>query len=87
MGKFILCLLSAALAVLVVARSLLPEPVQAVMATSIYGYNLLAEEMPPVTETAGSAIIGEMNSYYFSRPATAKNACTGALEGKNLILI
>ena len=87
MGRFILCVLSAALAVLVVARSLLPEPAQPVMATSVYGYNLLAEEMPPVTETAGSAIIGEMNSYYFSRPATAKNACTGALEGKNLVLI
>lgn len=87
MGRFILCLLSVALAVLVMARALLPEPVQAAMAESVYGYNLLEEEMPPVTETAGSAIIGEMNSYYFSRPATAKNAFTGALTGKNLILI
>lgn len=87
MGRFTLCALSVALAVLVMARALLPEPAQAVMGTSVYGYNLLAEEVPPVTETAGSAIIGEMNSYYFSRPATEKNACTGTLAGKNLILI
>ena len=81
-----LCILS--LLGLVSARSLLPEPeeVQTAMAVS-YGYNILSLNLSLMPETAGSALIAEMNRYYLFRTPTAKNECTGLLEGKNLILI
>ena len=81
-----LCILS--LLGLITARSLLPDPkdTQAAMAVS-YGYNILNLDLSLVPETAGSALIAEMNRYYLFRTPTAKNECTALLDGKNLILI
>lgn len=88
MRKLILFLCILSLLGLVSARSLLPdsEQAQAAMAVS-YGYNILSPDLSLVPETAGSALIAEMNRYYLFRTPTAKNECTGLLEGKNLILI
>lgn len=88
MRKLLLFLCTAGLFALVTARALLPEPVQAqaAMAQS-HGYNILNLDLSLVPETAGSALIAEMNGYYLFRTPTAKNAYTGALQGKNLILI
>jgi lipoteichoic acid synthase len=75
---------------LVIARALLPEPVAAQDALSpghSYGYNILELDLSLVPETAGSALLAEMNSYYLFRIPTAKNAYTGTLAGKNLIVI
>lgn len=88
MRKFFLFLCTAGLFALVTARALLPEPVpaQTVMAQS-HGYNILNLDLPLAPETAGSALIAEMNGYYLFRTPTAKNTYTGTLQGKNLILI
>lgn len=88
MRKLFLILFSGALLALVAARSLLPEaqPVQEVMAGS-YGYNVLSPDLSLVPETAGSAVIAEINAHYLFRTPTAKNGYTGLLEGYNLILI
>lgn len=73
---------------LVTARSFLPAAEEAQTAMAVhYGYNLLNLDLPLTTETAGSALIAEMNRYYLFRTPTAKNECTGLAEGKNLILI
>ena len=81
-----LCILS--LFGLVSARSLLPEPEQSQTAMAVsYGYNILSTNLSLVPETAGSALIAEMNRYFLFRTPTAKNEYTGLLEGKNLILI
>lgn len=88
MRKLILCVLTAILAVIIAARLRLPEPAEYVMALPDPAeYNTLFDVPPEVTETAGSAVIGELHRYFFSREPTAKNAWTGALTGKNLILI
>lgn len=86
--RLILLLCILALLGLVTARSLLPEPepAQTVMAGS-YGYNVLNLDLSLVSETAGSALLAEMNHYYLFRTPTAKNECTGLLAGKNLIVI
>ena len=88
MRKFLFFLCTAGLLALVTARALLPEPMRAqtVMAQS-RDYNILNLDLSLVPETAGSALIAEMNGYYLFRTPTAKNAYTGALQGKNLILI
>lgn len=88
MRKLFLFLCTAGLFALVTARALLPEPVQAqtVLAQS-HGYNILNLDLSLVPETAGSALIAEMNGYYLFRTPTAKNTYTGALQGKNLIVI
>ncbi len=88
MRKFFFFLCTAGLFALVTARALLPEPVQAqtVMIQS-QGYNILNLDLTLVPETAGSALIAEMNGYYLFRTPTAKNDYTGLLRGKNLILI
>lgn len=88
MRKLFLLLLTGALLVLVTARSLLPEaqPVQAAMAGS-YGYNVLSPDLSLVAETAGSAVIAEINAHYLFRTPTAKNEYTGLLQGYNLILL
>lgn len=88
MRKFLFCFLAAALAVLVGGRGLLPEHAEAAeVDTAEFGYNMLDIAPAAAEETAGSALIAEMNGYYFSRTPSAKNIYTGALAGKNLILI
>lgn len=82
----ILIFLIGLLAALVAARAVLPEPAVPVMAED-YGYNILSLAPPAVTETAGSGWIAELSAYFLSREPTAKNAWTGALRGKNLILV
>ena len=82
----ILIFLVGMLAALVAARAALPEPAVPAMAED-YGYNILSLALPTVKETAGSAMIAEMNAYFLSREATAKTAWTGALQGKNLVLV
>lgn len=74
------------LAALVAARATLPEAAVPAMSED-YGYNILSLALPTVKETAGSAMIAEMNAYFLSREATAKNAWTGALRGKSLVLV
>lgn len=88
MRKLFLILFTGALLVLVAARSLLPEaqPVREAMAGS-YGYNVLSPDLSLVPETAGSAIIAEINTHYLFRTPTAKSEYTGLLTGYNLILI
>jgi hypothetical protein len=52
-----------------------------------YGYNLWELDLSLVPETAGSALVAELNGYYLFRTPTAQNSCTGAAAGKNLIVI
>lgn len=88
MRRFVLCVLSGALAALVIARGLLPASADAAVPdTRAYGYNILDIRLPITTETAGSALIAEMNGYWLYRTPTAKNKWTGAAAGKDLILI
>jgi len=82
----ILIFLLGMLAALVAARAALPEAIVPAMAED-YGYNILSLALPTVKETAGSAMIAEMNAYFLSREATEKNAWTGVLRGKNLVLV
>ncbi len=88
MRKLFLILFSGALLALVVARTLLPEaqPVREAMAGA-YGYNVLSPELSLVPETAGSALLAEINAHFMFRTPTAKNEYSGLLEGCNLILI
>ncbi len=84
----IFLILFAVLMALVIARAGLPEPSVAVMAPAEdAAYNVLDLAPPAVTETAGSGMIAELSSYFLSREPTAKNAFTGALRGKSLILL
>ncbi|MBR2716503.1 MAG: hypothetical protein IKD79_02040 [Oscillospiraceae bacterium] len=89
MRRFLFISLVIALAALVAARSsLLPEEsVEASAYDPGYGFNMLELGAPAAGETAGSAMLAEMNEYFFSRTPTAKSAVTGAFRGKNLILI
>lgn len=89
MRRFVFYTLAAILAALIIARALLPAPAEQALATipAGYGYNRLDPDLTTVRQTAGSAMIEEMNSYYRSRVPTAKSALTGALRGKSLILI
>lgn len=89
MRKVVFCILAGALTALVIARALLPESARAVMAADgeLYGYNLCEVSLPLAPETAGSALLADMNGYYLFRTPTAKNAWTGVLAGRNLILI
>lgn len=88
MRRLILILLSAALTALIAARAALPEPaIPTAAATPRYGYNILPIDLPIVPETAGSALIAEMNGYYLFRTPTAKHALTGALRGQNLLFV
>lgn len=50
-------------------------------------YNVLPLEFPSSAQTAGSGLIAEMDRYYLSRTPSEKNACTGLMARKNLILI
>ena len=88
MRKFLFCLFAGALLLLVGLRALLPEslPAQEAMAGS-YGYNVLSPDLSLVPETAGSALIAEINTHYLFRTPTAKNEYSGLLDGYNLILI
>ena len=91
MRRTMIWVLGTVLAALVGLRLLVPAPeeVRSVMASLPDGdeCNILDLDLPVTTQTAGSALIAEMNSYYLTRTPTTKNACTGLLAGKNLILI
>lgn len=88
MRRIVFCLLSGVLLALVTARALLPESARAATADGeTYGYNISGVSLPITTETAGSALIADMNGYYLFRTPTAKNEWTGALAGKDLIVI
>ena len=82
----ILIFLIGMLAALVAARAVQPEKAVPVLAED-YGNNILSLAPPTVTETAGSGMIGELSAYFLSREPTAKNAWTGALRGKSLVLL
>lgn len=88
MRRFIFYTLTAILLSIMLARSLLPPPAQYAMASvSDEEYNILPLEFPTASQTAGSALIAEMDTYYSRRTPTKKNVYTGILSGKNLILI
>jgi hypothetical protein len=90
MRRLVLYVLTMVLGALVVARALLPESAAAQEAMSpghSYGYNILELDLPLAPETAGSALMAELNGYYLFRTPTAKSAYTGALAGKSLIVI
>ena len=88
MRKYILLILTGALVWLIAARSVLPDPAAPAFAPAQADeYNILSLTLPAETETAGSGMIGEITAYYLSRQPTAKNALTGVLRGKNLVLI
>ncbi len=88
MRRFFLFTLLGVLAAIVLARGLLPKPDTAVFApTEGLSYNTLDLPFPGGEETAGSGIAGELSVYYTSRTPTEKHAYTGALTGKNLILV
>lgn len=84
----IFIVLTAVLAGLLIARASLPEPsVPAMADPASVEYNQLDFALPTTTETAGSAMIAEMNAYYLSLQPTEKNAWTGVLGGKHLLLV
>lgn len=88
MRKFLFYTLAAVLAALLLARALQPPAAEYAMAVADgAGYNLLDVALPVAKQTAGSAQIAEMNAYYLCRRPTEKNALTGILRGKNLVLI
>lgn len=89
MRRVVLCVLIGVLTAVVTARALLPEAARAASASDgeLYGYNICDISLPITTETAGSAMLADMNGYYLFRTPTAKNEWTGALRGKDLILI
>jgi len=87
MRKIVFCVLTGVLAALVTARALLPESARAASDGELYGYNICSVSLPITTETAGSAMLADMNGYYLFRTPTAKNDWTGVFAGKNLVLI
>lgn len=88
MRKIVLCVLTGILMAIVTARALLPESARAAAPDGeVYGYNILNISLPVTSETAGSALLADLNGYYLFRTPTAKNEWTGALSEKNLILI
>lgn len=88
MRRFIFYTLTAILLSIMLARSLLPPPAQYAMASvNDAEYNVLPLEFPTASQTAGSALIAEMSTYYSHRIPTRKNVYSGILSGKNLILI
>ena len=86
-------LLAAALTVLcalVGARATLSPLVREEDAQRVWDaerYNVLDLAAPAASQTAGSALIGDLDRYYLGRTPTEKNVYTGRLAGKNLILI
>ena len=89
MRRIMLAILITALAALVAARAMLAAP-RAAEAAAVWDserYNVLDLTLPSASETAGSAIVAEMDCYYLSRTPTAKNDLTGSLSGRNLVLI
>jgi len=88
MRKFLFSFLTLALLALVAARSLLPAPAPALETFAPgAGYNIMDLDLSLVPETAGSAIVREMNHFFLSQTPTQKNAYTGLLEGCSLVLI
>lgn len=91
MRRAVFLLLTAILAALVFARGRLLEPAAAeAMAEPVWdtaAYNVLELDLDPPRETAGSALIAEMSGYFLSQRPTAKHAHTGALEGRDLIVL
>lgn len=88
MRRFLFFLFAGVLLFLIGARAFLPEarPALEAMAGS-QGHNILSPDLSSVPQTAGSAVIAEINAHYLYRIPTAKNEYTGLFEGLNLILI
>lgn len=88
MRKVLFFLFSGVLLALVAARCFLPEArtLPAVAAGGL-GFNILELNIPLAPETAGSAVISDLNTHFLFRTPTAKNEYSGLLEGYNLILI
>ena len=89
MKKVIFGILTGILCVLVMGRALLPQSARAAgeVLRSGADYNILDIDLPVVRQTAGSALLAEMNAYYIFRMPTAKNEYTGILAGKDLVVI
>lgn len=90
MRRTILLLLTAVLAALVAARGSLPEQAEPAMAAPAWDterYNVLDLDLPAPKETAGSALVAELSRYFLSCRPTAKHEYTGALEGRDLIVL
>jgi len=87
MRKIVFCVLTGVLMALVTARALLPESARAASDAELFGYNICDISLPITTETAGSAMLAELNGYYLFRTPTAKNDWTGVFAGKNLVLV
>lgn len=76
------------LCALIIGRANLPEPAVPAMAEGGSAeYNMLDLTLPAVTGTAGSGMVEEMNAYYLSREPTEKNAWSGVLRGRHLLLV
>lgn len=91
MRRIALALALAALGALVAARAgLRRAPAAEAMAQVSWsgaGYNVMDIAPAGDRQTAGNALVAEMDGYYLSRTPTAKNPCTGLLAGRNVVLI
>ena len=90
MRRVIFTVLAAALAVIISLR-VEREPAVTALAPAHWDnqrYNVMAEPYGAGDlQTAGSGARAEIESYYLGRVPTLKNACTGLLAGRNVILI
>ncbi len=91
MRRIALGVMSVLLGVVLAARAAqtsdVPALAEAAAMVDSGQYNLMDLDLSVTTETAGSALIAQMNSHYLTRTPTAKNQYTGLLAGKDLILI
>ncbi len=91
MRRVILAVLLAVLAALIGSRMAAERPAVQTAVLDTYWppeeYNVLDLDRPQVPQTAGSTLLSELDSWYFSRTPTAKGDYTGLLAGKSLILL
>ena len=90
MKRFLFALLAVALAVVVSLRMEAAGGTAAAMAPAYWDgarYNVSEAGAADRDQTAGSALLAEIDRYFLGRAPTAKNDCTGLLAGKDLILV
>ena len=90
MKRFLFALLAVALAVVVSLRMEAAGGTAAAMAPAYWDgarYNVSEAGPAGRDQTAGSALLAEIDRYFLGRAPTAKNDCTGLLAGKDLILV
>lgn len=89
MRRMVLALLVAALVFLLAARTgERSDPAAAPAAAWDSGdYNVLQLDRPGASQTAGSSLTAGLDAYFLARRPTAKNERTGALAGRNLVLL